>query len=197
MSSILTERMVYGLLNALLIVLVIPIVGYIINIITRFLVKIISNFFGRGFALFVANYLSFIGVMHHELSHALFALLTGAKVNNISLFHPEGESLGKVEMSPRGNFLIRSIQLTMAAIAPVVMGTVTEYLLYRFAIPWASEIWQQVLVIYVMVSIFLHMTMSKPDIKNALKGLPICFIIIFLVIYVTGFNILPFEINIS
>lgn len=184
------------MLNTIILVLIIPCIGYLINLLKSLIVKGVAKVFGRGFAIFVGNYLTFPGVVHHELSHALFALITGAKVHSVHLFHPEGNTLGKVEMSPRGNFIFSSIQMTMAAIAPVVMGTVTEFLLYRFAWPALPEIWQKAILVYVMLSIFLHMTMSKADIKNGLKGVPICFLIIFVIVALTNFNIIPFTISI-
>ena len=192
MNNFLTDRFIYSAINSLVLVLVIPIMGYIINVIKMLVIRMISKVLGQKFALFIANYLSFIGVVHHELSHALFGLITGAKIHKVSIFHPEGDSLGKVEMSPRGNFIVRAVQLTMAAIAPVVMGTVTEYLLYRYAWPALAELWQKIILVYIMISVFLHMTMSNADIKNAVKGLPICFLIIFVVVYLTNFNIMPF-----
>lgn len=185
------EYLLTSIINTIFFVLIIPMIGYVIGFVIKVLVSFIAKIFGRGFALFVANYLSFVGVVHHELSHALFAFVSGAKINKISLFHPEGQSLGKVELTPRGNFITRSIQLTLSAIAPVVMGTVTEYLLFTYAWPSLTEFWQKILLIYIMVSIFLHMTMSSADIKNALKGLPFCALIIFVVVYFTGFNIVP------
>lgn len=189
------EYLIYSLINTLLLVLIIPIIGYLIGILIKSFVRFIASIAGRGFALFVANYLTFVGVAHHELSHALFGFISGAKITKISLFHPEGQSLGKVEMIPRGNFVTKSMQLTLSSIAPVVMGTVTEFLLYQYVWSNISIIWQKIILVYVMISIFLHMTMSSADIKNALKGLPICALIIFAVVYLTGFNILPFTLE--
>ena len=42
---------------------------------------------------------------------------------------------------------------------------------------------------YVMLSIFIQSTMSRQDVRVAAKGLPVCAVIIFAVLLVTGADV--------
>lgn len=161
---------------------IIPIFGLILNYIIENIAKVLYRTVGIRLADFILNRLTFLGTVHHELSHALFAVITGAKVTKIDLFHPSGCVLGKVSMYTRGNAIIKSIQLTMSAIAPMICGSITLYIMYSYFSVNKVVGWKLAVIIYIMTSIFLHMTMSTQDIKNAIKGLPVCSLIIFVII---------------
>ena len=75
------------LYNALLIPVLIFGLGLVVEGFGNLLTAVISLFFGGSVAFFVRNRLTFIGTVHHELSHDLFATLSGAKVTKIELFH--------------------------------------------------------------------------------------------------------------
>ena len=107
------------LLTALILTFVIPVAGFVIEQIVKLLYSVTASFFGNEFTYFIFNRLTFIGVFHHELSHALLATLTGAKVTKIVFFHPDGDRLGYVQYVTRGNVIMAAIQQTMASIAPV------------------------------------------------------------------------------
>lgn len=184
------SRAVSALVNTVIIMMIIPIIGIIINWITDKTIRFIYKHCGRLVTLLIANYLTFVGTMHHELSHAIFAFCTGAKIIKIDLFYPAGHTLGKVIFKPRGNAITKSIQLTMSAIAPVVLGCITEYFLISYVSANSLNGIASFIIYYLIISILLHMTMSKQDIKNAIKGLPICTIIIYWIIFATRFNIL-------
>lgn len=181
--------MMQALINTIIIILMIPLIGIIINWITDNIIRFIYRHFGRLVTLFIANYLTFIGTVHHELAHAIFAFCTGAKIIKIDLFYPAGHTLGKVIFKPRGNVITKSIQLTMSAIAPVILGCITEYFLISYITANSLSGIASFVIYYLIISILLHMTMSKQDIENALKGLPICTIIIYVIVYATKFNI--------
>lgn len=184
------SRAVSALVNTVIIMMIIPIIGIIINWITDKTIRFIYKHCGRLVTLLIANYLTFVGTMHHELSHAIFAFCTGAKIIKIDLFYPEGHTLGKVIFKPRGNTITKSIQLTMSAIAPVVLGCITEYFLISYVSANSLNDIASFIIYYLIISILLHMTMSKQDIKNAIRGLPICTIIVYCIIFATKFNIL-------
>lgn len=184
------SRAVSALVNTVIIMMIIPIIGIIINWITDKTIRFIYKHCGRLVTLLIANYLTFVGTMHHELSHAIFAFCTGAKIIKIDLFYPEGHTLGKVIFKPRGNTITKSIQLTMSAIAPVVLGCITEYFLISYVSANSLNGIASFIIYYLIISILLHMTMSKQDIKNAIRGLPICTIIVYCIIFATKFNIL-------
>lgn len=186
------NRVTIALINTIILLVIIPIIGYVINIIISKLVVFLSRHIGSKATMFIANRLTFVGVIHHELSHTLLLLITGARVKKINLFNPEGNSLGNVVFYTRGNKITKSIQLTMSAIAPVIMGCVTEYILIYRVLAVCESTWQICIVSYLVISILLHMTMSKSDIRNAIRGLPIVTCIIILIMYLTQFNIFAY-----
>lgn len=184
------NRLTIAIINTLIIVLIIPLAGLLLDKITNIILPLIASKIGRNATLFIANRLTFLGTMIHEFAHALFAFCTGAHINKIELFHPENNTLGKVMFSTRGGPILSSIQLSVSAVAPMIVGTVTESLLFRVLKTKDVNIVIRIFIIYTMISIFIHMTMSWQDIINYVKGLPICFIIICTVLYITGFSII-------
>ncbi len=130
---------------------------------------------GARAAIFVGYYLTIIGTLHHELAHALGYLLTGGQVHRISILpkaQPDGSiRLGYVIGSSRGPWLLRAIQDTVSATAPLSLGFLTIYLLVRFALPRASGAAITAFLYYILVSIALHMELSREDLKTLARGL--------------------------
>lgn len=191
------SRIVASLINTGIIVLIIPTLGLIINWLNSHILSWLCKIVGCKLASIIGNYLTFAGTIHHELSHALFAFCTGAKVRKIDLFKPNGYTLGKVVFSTRGNAILQSIQLTMSAVAPMILGCVSEYLLIKYVTTNHPSGVKGFIIYYLIISILLHMTMSRADIENALKGLPICVILIFLLFLVSGISIPELLVNIK
>lgn len=137
---------------------------------------------------------TFLGVFHHELSHALFALLTGAKINSITLFrisHKDGK-LGEVKFTPRGLGITQAVQVVLASIAPMITGALSLWGLVGFAIPWAGRehgIWASILLSYLAFSIFMHMSLSGQDIKNIFSKFLYLFPILFIVFFLFNVNL--------
>ncbi len=179
------------LYNALLIPAIIFSLGMVAEAIGNVISGIVALAFGGKVAFFIRNRLTFPGTVHHELSHALFALISGAKVTKVELFHVRGEQLGCVEFYPRGNAFSKSLQMAFASIAPVVCGTASMCLLYWLWRFRCGELWQYILVGYLGTSIFLHMNMSGQDIRNALRGMPFTMLLCYLIFLLTGINMLP------
>lgn len=178
------------LYNALFIPAVIFSIGLLVEWVGDLFTKLLAKFFGGRVAFFIRNRLTFVGTMHHELAHALFALISGAKVTKVELFHVRGDQLGCVEFYPRGTAFTKSIQMTLASIAPVICGGVS-----LCALSWLWQyrcvaIWQFILIAYLFVSIFFHMNMSTQDVKNAWKGMPLTIVICYLVFLLTGVRII-------
>lgn len=184
------NRIYISIIDTLTIILIVPIIGFVIGEIVDRIIKVTYRNLGKFWTMLIANRLTFIGTVHHELSHAIFAFITGAKIIKISLFYPQGDTLGKVIFQPRGNKILQSVQLTLSAIAPVIMGTISVFLLCNEVLTICTKPWQYVIIIYLIISILLHTTMSIQDIKNAIKGLPVCSIIIFIICYLTNFNVI-------
>ncbi len=191
------ERLTATLVSTAIIIFIIPLIGLIIDEISKYLAKALAKTVEISITLFVMNYLTFIGTVHHELSHALYGFVTGAKITKVELFKPNGTTLGQIQIVPRGNVVFRSFQLCMSAIAPTVQGLITECLLLKFFPAQSEIIWLKAIIVYVMISIFIHMTMSIQDIKSALKGLPICMVLVFIVCFAFNINIINIITNIS
>lgn len=121
-----------AIINTVFVLVGIILFGLFIEGIQKIIAKIISRLFGTKFADIFLNKITFIGVIHHELSHALFALLTGAKITSIHLFRPDEKTgtLGSVSYATRGPLILRSFQSTLASMAPIICGTIS--VLYIF-----------------------------------------------------------------
>lgn len=176
-------------ITAFILTWVIPLIGFILSGIER-LVYSISCKINPKLAYFICNYLTFIGVIHHELAHALLGFVTGAKIVKINLFKPQGNTLGSVEMYNRGNFFIRSIQMTFTSVAPLICGGLSILLLYTTILPSVSNPLVLILLWYVIVSIALHMTMSLADLKCFVKGSYGVCLLILIVCYIKNFSLL-------
>ena len=145
------------------------IVGLIASAVEHIIASVIGTFLGGNFAFAFINYLTFPGTILHELSHAVFATLTGARVTEISFFD-FGITLGHVNYIPRGPKLMRELQNCLTACAPVITGTVALYFLFKLLTITNSTI-GYVGVIYLIVSVITHMSMSIMDVINYFRGI--------------------------
>jgi hypothetical protein len=171
---------------AVIIVAAIPLIGFLENVL---IMGILRNVFGiisrsGGLFLFFVNRVTFVGVMYHELSHALFAFLTGAKVDKISLYHKEGDHLGYVQYRARGIWPLQCVQHSLSSCAPVVMGLLALAGIYSVLTKITLPVWGLALLIYVFVSILVHMDMSTQDLKLYLKGVPFFLILSFVIVLI-------------
>ncbi len=161
-----------------------PLIGFIVNFISSMVLRKLLGFISRTgkLYLFVVNRLTFPGVMYHELSHALFAFITGAKVNEIKLYQKKDGHLGYVKYTPQGILPIRSVQMAFTSCAPVLMGIILEMIImgifYSFHfVPKMTK----VVLAYLFISVLLHMDMSKEDVKSYIKGAWSIMIIAFMI----------------
>ena len=174
--------------KTLLVVIMLFVIGIIINGVSKIIGRILAVLFGGRIAYVFRNYLTWPGTVHHEFSHALLAFLTGAKVTRISLI-PHGQALGQVEYSPRGGRVLQAIQMSLSSAAPILCGMVTEALLILRVYPICDVWWKYALFVYLAVSIFLHMTLSREDLINLWNGIiPTVFVLycVFLIIGVVS-----------
>ena len=167
-------------------VIIVPLIGFLVKILVTGVLRTILCTVNRSgkLYLFFANRLTFMGVVWHELSHALFAFVTGAKVEEISLYHKEGDHLGHVKFRPRGIWIARCIQLSLSACAPVIMGLVALFGIYCFLTGMELPVWGVFVAGYLFVSIMVHMDMSPEDLKAYVKGVPFFFALFFIITYV-------------
>lgn len=174
------------LINILIILLCIAIMQGIIKFSRRWL---LGAFQGAG--SFFDTKVTAIGVVHHELSHALFATLTGAKVDEIALFKQateEDKSLGYVVVKYSTRPILGGIQQFFTAIAPVITALITTSLLAKLLLPnvitgefkilEVPMMWQFWIFILLATPILYHATLSWPDIFICLKGIWVIILIL-------------------
>lgn len=154
------------------IVIDLELLSYIINYTTKCIIKVLSIIFGSHITTFILNYVTFVGVIHHELSHMIFAFITGAKIVSFKLFKiiNHKDSLGTVKIVPRGPYIIRGLQLGLSAIAPLINGIISVNLMVWYILNNNLSIVCNITLIYCIVSIVLHMTLSNADIESYRKG---------------------------
>lgn len=157
------------LVSTVLFPFAILLLGLIMEGIAQAVTMLIGLVTGGVVAFGIRTYLTYIGTVIHEFSHALFALLTGAKVNKITLI-PRGTTLGSVEYTPRGPKFFQGLQQSLSAVAPTIVGTVLLFLLFTKVHPLLSEVWHYVLFYYLALSILFHMDLSLADLENFVAG---------------------------
>lgn len=187
--EILIERACNALLSSALLLLVLILLGMLLGRIKTAILNLLCTLFGAPVGEFIINRLTFPGTIHHELSHALLAAISGARVTRIHLFQLRGSTLGSVQMIPRGGAVLQSLQLCLSAIAPALCGVVTLYLLSQVLYPQTTALWQRILILYLCASIFLQMTLSRQDLNMARRGLPLTFFLLFTILFLLDINL--------
>ncbi len=174
--------LLYCVLVAVLVPFVVIAVGYFINLIGEALAQIVGMAFAPVIAQGLVNYVFFPGVMIHELAHAFLAIITGAEITEVALFKVEDGSLGHVNFKNRGNAVVVALQNIFISSAPMFVGAavVIGCGLWLSVLP-AGYIWLKVLIWYLMISMFFHMTMSGADIKVYVRGIPLFTVILFII----------------
>lgn len=175
--------------NTFLLLFGIILIGISLNFIIQLIASILVNILGISVTNFLLTKLTFIGVIHHELSHAFVAFITGAKVKKIELFTMfHKDRLGSVQFVPRGPFLLQSIQVVLTSIAPMIFGLISLYYLSNVEI--GSNIGLFIFIWYIRLSILIHTTMSTQDIKICFKGLPVVTFLLIVFFTVSGIDLL-------
>lgn len=158
-------------------------IGFVIEKLENLEYRLLTKSLSQQKALFVMDRLTFPGTILHELSHALFAWATGAKVQKIKMItFFDSHRLGYVNFQPCGKKSQQRIQLALTSCAPVLTGIIALHIILLL-FPSAVAPWHQVLLVYLFISIFNHMSMSNQDIKNYLRGLVSVFPIMMIFFY--------------
>ena len=175
------------ILNSLLlsvgIIIVIPLIGSLVNLVITGILRILLGLIdpsGTLFWIFVC-FLTFPGILMHELSHALFAFVTGAKINNISFYNLQDGNLGCVEYTPRGPWILQKLQMFLSSCAPVIVGLMIEAAIINAFISMSLSPLIFALLVYLMISALVHMEMSLQDLINYASGSISFFIPLFVI----------------
>ena len=172
---------VMSFLNALVMCLALPLVGLIIQVLIHYVFGGLLNLITRNGNTFYVfhNYLTAPGVVWHELSHLLVAIVTFAQIDDVVLFRPSNDSLGGVFFHPRGPILWHFVQMTLISCAPVVSGFVAIYGYIHIITTRSLSIPVHILLGYLIVCIVIHMTMSGADFELYFKGIWVFFVAFF------------------
>ena len=175
----------FSVVVAVLLPFAIIIVGFFIQLVGEAIATLLGIVVDPWLAHGLINYLTIPGVVLHELSHAFFAYVTGAKVIEVAPFKKDENSLGHLYFRNKGNKLVVSLQNIFISCAPLLIGSVVVYGCYcaLFVLP-SSLLWLKIIIAYIGISMFFHMTMSTADIKVYVRGIPLfmCIILIITVI---------------
>lgn len=183
------------MINFFILLLVLLFLAYFTN---YFLVR---SFLGYKYRFFVTP-----GVILHELSHSLGCLICGARITKISFFDKNG---GSVEHQKP---FIPILGPILISLAPLVVSIVLFYflarglhfesslnlsaLLYNFkliskVIDFGS--WQNLLIIYLLLSIAVTMMPSWQDLTNMITPIIILSASVYLLVRFTAINFNRFE----
>lgn len=162
---------IVSFLFTIIVLSVVLIIGRLIDMISSFLLGFLSRVFTPSIANIVINRLTFPGTILHELSHAFAIWLTGGKIVKIKLFEFGTPHLGHVEFCIRGSKFKQALQLSLGSCAPVLFGLLYEYILIRIVFLYPLSVLSRCLLWYLIISILVHMSMSKSDLKNYFFGL--------------------------
>ncbi len=170
-----------SLFNAFVLCAALPLIGSVINFITDYGLGFLMNrFFRNSNAYYVFhNYITAPGVVIHELSHLLVAIVTLCKIEKVELFKPKGDQLGGVEYRPRGTLLWTFVQMTLVSCAPVVSGIFITTYLITWLIAGSIPTLLVPFAVYMLVCVILHMNMSGQDIKIYVRGVWVFFLVFF------------------
>lgn len=189
LAALSTRPVLLILVGTVLFPVAILLLGVVMELFAQAITTVISLFTGVLIAFGIRTYATYIGTVIHELAHATFAFLTGAKVKKITLV-PKGTTLGSVEYEPRGNKFFRGLQMSLSAIAPTIVGTFLLFYLFTQVHPHLTEAWHFVLFYYLALSILFHMDLSLVDLRNFFAGflpfLALSFVVVTLFVLITG-----------
>ena len=158
--------------------------GLIVGTFSQLLNRLLSFILGSRAAFIFSNFLTIPGVLHHELSHSIAAILTGAKVTNFSII-PKGNTLGHVVILPRGPKILQGLQLSFFGVAPVLFGMFTLYCSYSYIYPKFTHPIQKIIFWYLFLCVALHMTLSGADWMSFFRGILGTYVIILIVFVLT------------
>ncbi len=162
---------ILSMLMAVTVMLFAILVGRFIDRFDALLLTKLSNISGKNVASLILNRLMFIGVVFHELSHALFAMVSGAQVTKIRCFTLfSKDTLGYVNFVPTGSMARQGMQRCLISCAPVITAFVTVPLMIWLAMSPDASFPFKLLAVWAALSILCHASMSDADMKLYRQG---------------------------
>ena len=183
MGAMLSNQYLWAFINALVLCAALPLIGTIVNVVTDYGIGgLITLITGNPNIYYVFhNYICAPGVVVHELSHTIAAIITLAHIDKVELYKKSDKdsTLGGVEFTTSGGIILSCLQLTVLACAPVITGLEAVYGYYFLITTYELNIFVLILLTYLVICIIIHMTMSPQDIKLYIRGIPLFFLIFF------------------
>lgn len=152
-----------SLVLALCAVFFLVVVGFFMNLAEKAELCILRKSFGWSFASFFHNRLTFPGLVMHECAHAAFAMITGSKVTEISIFDDGRESIGHIQHILRGPKFWRAVQSTLVSCAPTAVGLWLGAFMLKWILYGNLPLWGDAILWYLEVCILNHISMSTVD----------------------------------
>ena len=166
---LLTLPVIIGLVMDKLFIYLCRIIAKPVNINTNTVIKVLS-------------YITFPGVMIHELSHAFMVWLFGGNIVELHLLELTGNGrMGAVIFQPRGTAFMRNLQCAASAIAPVFMGLIACWMFIGAGLGFNGI--GRVICFYLAVCVMIHASMSMQDVKSYKRGVLVLGLIIFVASY--------------
>lgn len=143
--------------------------GMLLYGLERLQIKLLGSF-NYSFALFFVNYVTFPGTFVHEMSHLCLGVISGAEVNEICMFESRCGRLGHIGYRRRGPRYIQALQEALISVAPTVTGFAIAAFLLNKIFSEHFDLWKQIILWYLVVSLIDHATMSDSDLKGYFWG---------------------------
>lgn len=193
-ETTLADVLMTAAIDVFAVILLVGSIAFISSALERIFKFVLGNATGcSSLPIILEGYLTYPGVVYHELSHALFGFLSGAKVKKICLHRsvmPNGqEALGYVIIVPRGTGVLGAFQSALSSIAPSVTGLIAMLSIVLFAFPNCTEWWQWAIWLYLFICVLLHSEMSSADMANVKRSLPMIIVFLFAVFVVFPIDI--------
>ena len=155
------------------------IAGFLLFVLERLQVMILKGI-NYDFAYFFVNFLTFPGTFVHEMAHLCFAVITGAKVDEVCMFENEDGRLGHISYHARGPWFTQALQHSLTAVAPTIVGFTLGVSLLQVIFSGGHSLWANIGLWYLVVSLIDHSTMSDADLEHYFQGVWIFIVPLFI-----------------
>ena len=112
----LLSHIVASLICTFVLTVFVLVVGSLVNLFESFQMRCLRKFFSRKTVLVICNYVTFVGTVIHELSHAFMAWAMGTKITEVRVFEIRDDNrLGHVNFKATGSKTQQRLQYTLCS----------------------------------------------------------------------------------
>jgi len=169
---------------------------FLSSLVKTSLFQLSYSFGGKGLAIFMLSFLLYPGVVIHELSHLIAAVILFVRVKSMTLVPKviDGKLRG-------GSVVIEKVDIfrrTLVGIAPLFGGLIILFLISTYLLPELKTInpntflflpipLQYALSIYLLFAVSSSMYSSRQDLESLVYTIPVGIVGVFL-LYILGFQ---------